>query len=94
MDVSKYRSKIQHKLSHMLEIPRDIVFDLPKMTMLGDFQLHIENHRGIIAYSPEKIRVAVSLGELEITGRDMVIRTITPDEIYLDGIILGVSCIR
>lgn len=92
VDINRYGKRIQHGLAGMLEIPRDIVFDLPKVTLLGNIQLYIENHRGIIGYAPECVRICVSTGELEVTGQELVIRSITKEEIYLEGIIQGLRC--
>lgn len=85
MNVNRYGRDIQQKISRLLEIPDDIVFDLPKITLIGDVQLYIENHRGIIEYSPRSVRIAVTLGELEIMGESLIIRNISKEEIYLDG---------
>jgi sporulation protein YqfC len=63
------------------------MLDLPKITLIGNLQLYIENHRGIIEYRPEDIRISVSTGELEVIGRELVIRNISREEIYLDGVI-------
>lgn len=73
------------KLTRFLELPKEIVYDLPKVTLIGNLQALVENHRGIIEYGTEKIRISVNTGELEVTGENLSIRNITRDEIYLDG---------
>lgn len=73
------------KITHFLELPKEIVYNLPKVTLIGNLQLVIENHGGIIEYSTGKIRVSVNSGEIEITGNDLAICNISRDEICLDG---------
>jgi sporulation protein YqfC len=73
------------KLTTFLDLPKEIVYDLPKITLIGNLQALVENHRGIIEYGTEKIRISVNAGELEVTGKKLSIRNITRDEIYLDG---------
>ncbi len=90
MNVRNHTKQIQERLLRALQLPEDIVYDLPKITLLGDIQFYIENHRGIIAYSTAVVRIAVSYGEVEILGEDLTIRTITRDEICLDGKIYSV----
>lgn len=90
MDRKQQDKKLQ-QIAHMFEIPTDVIFDLPKITILGNVQLYIENHRGIIEYRPEAIRISVNTGEVEIIGNGMVIRTITSEEIHLDGMIQAVK---
>jgi len=48
---------IKKGIADLLELPRDIVLDLPKITLLGNLQLYIENHKGIIEYSTSLVRV-------------------------------------
>jgi sporulation protein YqfC len=77
MESKKDDKKLQHQIAGFLEIPTDVMLDLPKITLIGNLQLYIENHRGIIEYRPEDIRISVSTGELEVSR----------EEIYLDGVI-------
>lgn len=85
------KKRVDYLLTHFLELPKDVVMDLPRITLLGDMQLYVENHRGIIEYTKEKIRISTSLGELLINGSGLVLRNIFPDEIAVDGKIEGVS---
>lgn len=82
---------IPRKIASLFEMPDDIVYDLPKVNLIGDVQMYIENHRGIIEYGQETIRISVSIGEIEINGEMLCIRNITREEIHLDGVIKSVS---
>jgi len=73
------------KITGFLELPKEIVYNLPKVTLIGNLQVLIENHRGIIEYSTGKIRISVNAGEIEVNGRDLAICNISRDEICLDG---------
>lgn len=87
MRMLKRSREIQQKLGKALDLPHDMVFNLPKITVIGNAQLYIENHRGIIEYSPEKIRLSVESGEVEICGEMLMIRAINNEDIHLDGVI-------
>ncbi|MFZ7103452.1 MAG: sporulation protein YqfC [Peptococcaceae bacterium] len=86
--------KIKQRFSNVLDIPKDVMLDLPKMTIIGDIQIYIENHRGIIEYTGEQIRLSTSLGELIIKGEDLVLRNINIEEVYLDGRIKSIEYAR
>lgn len=77
--------QIQNQFADFLEIPQDALLDLPRITIIGDLRLFLENHRGIIEYTSEKIRVSVSGGQLEITGQNLALKNIKPDEIAVEG---------
>ncbi|NLO90086.1 MAG: sporulation protein YqfC [Clostridia bacterium] len=74
-----------HEFANILEIPEDIFLNMPKITFIGSIQVYIENHRGVIEYTSEKLRVAVTGGEIEILGEDLVLKNILPDELLLEG---------
>ncbi|NPV29222.1 MAG: sporulation protein YqfC [Firmicutes bacterium] len=84
------KKRFEQALAHFLELPRELVMDLPRVTLLGDMQVIVENHRGIIEYTRERVRISTSLGELVISGAGLALRTIFPDEIAVDGKIQGV----
>lgn len=77
-----------------MEIPKDIALDLPKVVMVGDLQVFVENHKGILEYTPGLIRIAVSPGELIIRGSDMYLRNILMHEIALEGHITAIELKR
>ena len=41
-------------ISDPFEPPKELVLDLPRMTMVGNVQFYLENHRGVIAYDQER----------------------------------------
>ncbi|WP_341534061.1 sporulation protein YqfC [Sporosalibacterium faouarense] len=81
----KRMDEIKSSLSEILELPKDIVLDLPKITMIGNLQVYIENHKGIIEYSKQRIRINTNIGILRITGKDMYIRNIVTEEVIVVG---------
>lgn len=85
------RKKIKRQFSEVMELPGDVVLDLPKITLIGNIQLFIENHRGIIEYSSEGVRISAGNGEVAITGDNLILRNILPDELCIEGIVKSVS---
>lgn len=78
-------NKLKNRFSSVLDIPKDVMLDLPKITVIGDIQIYIENHRGIIEYTSELVRLSTSLGQLSIKGKNLILRNISIEEIYIDG---------
>lgn len=84
------REKLARRLADMFELPRDIVLDLPKITLIGNIQAFVENHKGIIEYVPTRVRINTTRGELMVTGERLQIGNIGRDEIVVEGRIGGV----
>lgn len=83
--------KLRKWTATILDLPQDVVLDLPRVTMIGGIQLTVENHRGVLHFSPDSLRLAMDSGEIEVTGRDLVIRNIGAEEVFVEGQILGVQ---
>ncbi len=88
------KQKIQGSLADFFELPRDIVLDLPRITLIGSRQLYLENHKGIVEYSDERIKVRVSGGVFLIGGEELTIRNLYASELYVEGEILFTEFIR
>ncbi|MEK8129663.1 sporulation protein YqfC [Paenibacillus filicis] len=83
--------KINQFTAKLLDLPQDVALDLPRITMIGNLQLYIENHRGVIHFSSESLKLALPKGRLEVTGSNLAIRAIMPDEVMIEGTIRDVQ---
>ncbi|MED4602656.1 sporulation protein YqfC [Paenibacillus validus] len=77
--------KINQFTAKLLDLPQDVAMDLPRITMIGNMQLYIENHRGVLHFSSDSLKLALAKGKLEVDGSDLVIRAILPDEVMIEG---------
>jgi sporulation protein YqfC len=85
IQLEKNKEMISRAMADLLEIPKDLVLDIPKITMIGRGELYLENHRGIIEYSNQRLRINLSRGFLEILGDHLEIKALLPDEIKIAG---------
>ncbi|MDI6869962.1 MAG: sporulation protein YqfC [Bacillota bacterium] len=85
------RDRLARRVADLFELPKDVILDLPTATVLGNLQCVVENHRGIIEYLPEKVRVNTARGEVVITGRELAIGSISQDEIVIEGRITSLA---
>jgi len=72
-------------LANAFDLPKELVIDIPKITLIGNREMAIENHRGIIQYTTEKIRISVAGGELIVSGKELFINSILLEEIIIYG---------
>lgn len=83
--MKKNIEKVKKNIINALELPLDIALDLPKITMVGNLRVDITNHKGIIEYKKEIIRINTKIGVLKITGDSLEIKNIFIEEINVDG---------
>ena len=72
-------------LTQNMELPADVMMDLPRITMIGQIHIYIENHRGLLTFSDTELRLLLKQGQLLVKGENFVIKTILPEEILLEG---------
>ena len=84
---------LKYNISEALELPKDVVLDLPKLVMIGDIQLNITNHKGIIEYTQETLRVNSNVGIIKVSGNNLELKTILSEEIIVAGHIEKVEII-
>ncbi|MDR5657981.1 sporulation protein YqfC [Serpentinicella sp. ANB-PHB4] len=77
--------EIKKSLAELLELPKDVMLDLPKITLIGQLQVYIENHKGILEYSTTRIRINTKNGILRVSGKNLTIKNIIVEEIVIVG---------
>lgn len=71
--------------------PREVITNVPRVTMTGHERLQIEQHRGLIEYAPDCIVLRTSCGLMRIAGADMRFGLYTAAEALITGRIDSVS---
>jgi sporulation protein YqfC len=59
--------------------------------MLGNKQLLVENHKGIIEYTPFLVRVKLNQGELNIRGEELMLGNLQTEQLLVEGVITEVK---
>jgi sporulation protein YqfC len=78
-------------LTELLKLPKEIILDFPLLTIVGNEEVLIENYRGLIEYTEEKIRLNSSCGVIKISGKKLEVKQITDENLKIAGIITGVE---
>ena len=91
--LKKKDSNIKATVADMLELPKEILLNIPLLTIIGREQLSIENYNGIVEYTDEQIRLNTSCGVLKIQGKNLSIKEITSENMDVYGIIFSLEYI-
>ena len=73
------------RVSKFLEIPREVISDVPKITITGSDEILIENFKGILEYEDFFVRISTSLGNININGFNLKLNQMTDDDILVSG---------
>lgn len=77
----------KEKIAEFFDLPRDSIIDVPRIVVVGNMELTIENHLGIIEYTSSNLAIATAKGRITVRGRDLTISSITKTLIGVRGII-------
>lgn len=87
----KNKVSIKEKMGEAFEIPKELVMDTGKLTIVGRKQLFMENHKGIVEYEDYRIKVNTREGIIQFEGNGMDIKEITSEDIMVTGDINSVQ---
>ncbi|OEH86156.1 sporulation protein YqfC [Desulfuribacillus stibiiarsenatis] len=90
-NVKGIQYKLKNQIANALDLPKDLIFDLPRVTLIGNMQLYIENHIGLLEFGQNKIRLNTKQGEIIVHGNDLVIRGVMTKEIFIEGVIVEIK---
>ena len=83
--------KKQSRLDRILEIPKEISSEEPKIIINGFNEIIIENYKGILEYQDFFVRISTHIGIININGYELNLNEMTTDDIQVTGKIEGID---
>ncbi len=74
-----------------LELPKDLFLGMPLLSLEGNRELCITNHRGIISCSRETIVIAAREYGIEIAGRNLSIPRFSKEVVEITGFLESIT---
>ena len=82
------------KASRLFDLPADALAGVPRVEVIGDGELRMGPHRGILAYGPEEIHISGGSLVVVVRGGGLELRAMTPEELLVTGTITAVEFMR
>ncbi|MCH3964685.1 MAG: sporulation protein YqfC [Clostridium sp.] len=60
----------KQNIADKLDLPRDIILNMPRILVTGDKEIVIENHRGIVLFEKDQIKINSGVGLISIYGEN------------------------
>lgn len=93
MERERERPSLMEKTAELLDLPADILAGVPRLELVGDGELRLENHQGILAYGREEIHISGGRFLIQIRGEDLELRAMTGLELLITGTIRQISLV-
>ena len=94
MERNERSRRAMTRAAEFFDLPADIVAGLCHLELLGDRQLFLEGHSGILSYGTEQIDVGAGSLILRVRGRELTLRSMTDSELRIFGKIDAVEYVR
>ena len=91
MERGKRHDGMLSTVAELFDLPADVVAGLPHLEMVGDRQLFLEHHGGILSYSDRCIDINTDRGVLRLRGQGLNLLAMTAEELRIGGIIAAVE---
>lgn len=89
--MEEHRRGLLERTAEALDLPGDVVAGLPHIELTGSRELRMENHKGILAYGGEEIRISGGKLEITVRGRELELRAMNAGQLFITGTIQGVD---
>ena len=81
----KKKHMLVKSVTDRLQLPKDMMFGVPILTITGQNDLTVENYKGILEYREDKIRLSLKQGQVEICGTHLKIEYYTGEDMKISG---------
>lgn len=82
---------LTQRAADALELPLDVVMNLPRTVIIGNCDLVIENFKGVIDYDDSSFQINTRSGVVRVRGSDLTLDSITDESVHLKGTIAVVE---
>ena len=79
------------RAAEVFDLPADAVAGVPRLELVGERELRVENHKGILAYGREEIHISGGVYIIKVVGQELELRAMTGLELLITGKVLQIS---
>lgn len=83
-----------NKIDKILELPKEVCSNIPKLTITGFDEIVIENFKGILEYEEFFVRINTYIGIVNVNGYSLKLENMTEDDIRVTGKIESIDVER
>lgn len=83
--MSKLIKNSKMKLVEILNVPLEVVENIPNINVKGNEEISVENHKGVEVFTERKIILKSKIGDICILGKDFEITYLSAETVIIKG---------
>lgn len=87
----KMKKELVSIIGEKLSLPPESIGEIPLMEIRGNCSIIIENHRGILEYDDEAVKISVKHGAVQIHGNELRVFRMSEKIVEIRGRIRSVE---
>lgn len=76
---------LRKNMTEALELPKEIMLNLPLISLVGREEVTIENYKGILEYGAETVRIGTAAGILHLAGQGLCLKQLSAECMVVTG---------
>ena len=91
--MNEHSKRTANKVISTLDLPKDLFLGESNISLCGNREIYISNHRGILSYGQESIIILAKEYQIQIKGKALIISSYTKEELTIQGYIQSMEFI-
>lgn len=91
--MSKQSKQTTNKIITTLDLPKDLFLGYPNISLCGNREIYISNHRGILSYGQDEMIILIKDYQIQIQGKHLCISSYSKEELTIHGYIRSLEFI-
>lgn len=76
---------LRKNVTEALELPKEIMLNLPLISLIGQEEVTIENYKGILEYDEAQVRIGTAAGILWLQGKGLCLKQLSAECMVVTG---------
>lgn len=83
--MSEQSKQTTNKIITTLDLPKDLFLGLSNLSLCGNRELYISNHRGILSYGQDEMVILIKDYQVIVKGKSLCIVSYSKEELTIQG---------
>ena len=85
--MNEHSKRTTNKIVKTLDLPEDLFLGLSNISLSGNKEIYVSNHRGILSYGQEEMIILLKDYQFQVKGKNLSITSYSKENLTIQGFI-------